>query len=62
MCFYWSTATIMLIGNNGNTFAETLYSNFILFFTVGSNLFYNFNFLYILLFLNLQFLHIFWKM
>lgn len=39
MCYYWSTATIMLIGTNGTTIIETVYCNIILFFTVGSKYF-----------------------
>lgn len=34
--FYFSTATIMLIGTKGDTSIEVFFVTFILFFTVGS--------------------------
>ena len=34
-CFYWATATMMLVGSKGETFVETISCTLILLITVG---------------------------
>ena len=34
-CFYWATATIMLIGTKPDTFVETIFTTVMLFITIG---------------------------
>ena len=34
-CFYWSTATMMLVGSKGDTFFETIFCTLTLYITIG---------------------------
>lgn len=35
-CFYWATATMMLVGSKGDTFIETIFCTLTLFTTIGA--------------------------